>query len=303
MGVSRSFVVAAFLAQECTWHAASSSTSTAFWNDMRGRGLLAKINASLAREETAEGALSGADLDGPAQAAQLRPSPAVVSKDVFYGRPILRIPEEALMGLSLMPLETRKSIQEQLVGLEAEQRDLLTMAYALVLERRKPQSVFREWLEVAGKVAPPALDLSVRQLLALAGTTVEDVPEKLMEDRDLIKSMAGKIPCFAETPVTREEATFALSAIVRHAVPAVDAEGNIAKVLPPLSEILAIPRHPNHSMAAPLMHSSPSQARVLVQTARKDLRSGEEAIEPMHHCLSTSSAGEGLSWVQSFTTL
>jgi len=284
-------VVAAFYAghalggEEATGEEAASCASGSvcrrrqspedFWQEMRRAGLRVKL----------------AEAPGTQNASAPKGVAAVLSSDVFYGRPILRIPRRALISPeTVADIELRRELQllPSLVAAgeassgHPEDRDVLGLAFALISEDRDPASVFREWLDsLRSEPTPPALELTERQMQALAGTTVEGLPAEIKRQRELVERLALNLTAFRLRPVSRGESAWALGVIIRRAQHVlmnsdVGRPGTAPRALRlvPLPELLSAPWHPDPAVSGQLEETEAG----LLQVARRDMRRGEEAF-------------------------
>mmetsp|Transcript_23212 Transcript_23212/g.41922 ORF Transcript_23212/g.41922 Transcript_23212/m.41922 type:complete len:496 (-) Transcript_23212:37-1524(-) len=266
----------------------SSSKAKEFWAEMRRQGLKLNIKRKIVPEKPYGGL--------PAR----NRTAMVLSDDVFYGRAIIKIPRQALLGLETT---SDKKLRDQASRFLFEDRKLeltfniteniedythlLSVAYPLIAENRDPNSVFREWLDAARSEKLFALHLTHRQLKVLKGTTVEGADEEMVFRRDLIESTASNFSTFRKKPVTRDEAAWALAVIMRHARivhPHQDArEARDPRMhLFPLVELLDIAMNPEAGTAITFQEEiildGKREEDVVLQIARRDMPKGEEVF-------------------------
>jgi len=268
--------------------AESSPKAKEFWAEMRRQGL--KLN--IKRKTVQEKAYGGL----PAR----NRTAMVLSDDVFYGRAIMKIPRQALLSLDTVfdkklrdeadrflfqdrKLETKYNITESV----EDYTHLLSVAYPLIAENRKPDSIFREWLDASRSEKLFALQLTHRQLKVLQGTTVEGADQEMVNRRNLIEITASNFSAFQKDPVTREEASWALAVIMRHARivhPHQDAreERDPRMYLFPLVELLDVAMNPEAGMAISFQEEiildGKREEEVVLQIARRDMPKGEEVF-------------------------
>ncbi|CAK0828576.1 unnamed protein product [Prorocentrum cordatum] len=255
---------------------------------MRWRGL----QLNMRRKQVPEPAQGG-------MAARNRTA-MVVSKDVFYGRAIAKIPRPVLLShdspvvdvglrreLARLLFEERTLARDYNVTSE-EATHLLSLAYPLVAARRDAGSVFREWLDAVADVRLPVLELTERQKQVLRGTTVEGAYTEMVMNRDLILHTAGNVSTFRDAPLSSEEATWALSVIMRHSRvvhPHRDVrEAQTSRMyLIPLVDLLDVQlsykaEDSNAFQEEIVLESGKREEEMVVQFARRDMNKGEEVL-------------------------
>ncbi|CAE8594683.1 unnamed protein product [Polarella glacialis] len=257
-----------------------------FWAEMKRRGLQLKLKRKLVEEKPFAGL--------PAR----NRTAMVVSDDVFYSRAIIKIPRHALLSAETASdlRGLRKELQEflfegdrlnKLLNVTGEESShLLSLAYPLIAEQRDPDSVFREWLDVARSEQLFALQLTHRQRQILSGTTVDGAYEEMVRNRDLILHTAGNLTFFrADKPVTVDEASWALAVIMRHAR-LVHPHQDVRETrdprmyLFPLVELLDVELHPDPGVAITfqeeILMDGKKEEEMVLQIARRDMPKGEE---------------------------
>jgi hypothetical protein len=275
---------------------------------MRRRGLQLKLRRKLIEEtkpkpKPAKPAKS-AKPSSPRTAEEAPSSSSrvamVLSDDVFYGRAIMKIPRAALLSIETAPqAELRRELTDFLFERnELEKRynvtgedaaHLLSLAYPLIAENRNAESIFRRWLDATRNQSLTVLELTERQQLVLQGTTVEGAYAEMLRNRQLIEQSAGNLSFFrAEAAVSRAEAAWALSVIMRHARtvhPHQDARGTRRPrmYLFPLLELLDVQLSPDPSAAIAfqeeiILTEGKREEEMVVQIARRDMPKGEEVF-------------------------
>eukprot|EP00929_Paragymnodinium_shiwhaense_P071870 TRINITY_DN36500_c0_g1_i2.p1 TRINITY_DN36500_c0_g1~~TRINITY_DN36500_c0_g1_i2.p1 ORF type:complete len:499 (-),score=106.12 TRINITY_DN36500_c0_g1_i2:79-1575(-) len=227
---------------------------------------------------------------------------AVLDGPVFYGRPVLRVPREALLGPETVgDVGTRDELVALLAGdvcltedsSSACDVETLGLALAVAIEARDPKSVFRDWLDaVADLKLPPALTLSERQQEALLGTTVQDVPRKLAALADMVKRTSSRLAVFRQRPLEPAQAAWALAVVLLHGRPELP-EGALRNFfgqdddyrvrLVALLPVLHMRAHPDPKVAAPfhegrMLSEDNRSTSVLMQTARSDMANRSEVF-------------------------
>mmetsp|Transcript_103526 Transcript_103526/g.297389 ORF Transcript_103526/g.297389 Transcript_103526/m.297389 type:complete len:513 (+) Transcript_103526:18-1556(+) len=277
----------------------------AFWEEMRRRGLSSRLAVPIAAAssgkllagtspdaQTEDEDHNDADQSGGGKTTTGSGS-ATLAADVFYGRPVLRIPEAALFTPeNIAAGAARPCLEGKLTETTAHKRATLGLALALAVERRAMSSSsahFGRWLDaVFAEPPPPVLALTDRQIRAIAGTTVAELHTEISQDVALIDEVAQSCTTFAAAPLTRDESVAALGVVLRHSLAVESSKSpspgtglETLPVLVPMAELLAVARHPDIQLAVPLQESAvmtPSgEEKVLVQVARRDMSAGEEA--------------------------
>jgi len=202
-----------------------------------------------------------------------REGTGLLEKPVFYGRPILRIPDSALLQADE---KLQQKVQQYMSdrpltfgSSDGEAEQILTLALALLHEQRQGGNSF---VKAVTKEEPPLLLLlTERQRAILAGTTVESLPEQAKEILNAMISMGEVI----------EEATWALGVILRRAQHVISPEdGKRLLRLAMLPELLALRHHPDAAQAPPLHRATVTlggqERNVLLRAAERDYQADEE---------------------------
>eukprot|EP00933_Yihiella_yeosuensis_P032568 TRINITY_DN2618_c6_g1_i1.p1 TRINITY_DN2618_c6_g1~~TRINITY_DN2618_c6_g1_i1.p1 ORF type:complete len:520 (+),score=90.68 TRINITY_DN2618_c6_g1_i1:68-1561(+) len=266
------------------------SKAKSFWDEVKKRGLKLKIRKKIVEEKAQRG-----------RPARNRTA-MVLSDDVFYGRPIMKIPRAALLSIETATHEkklreqlekflfedrSKKSISKKFNITHEEPKHLLSLAYPLIAEKRNPDSVFREWLDAAADEKLFALELSPRQRKVLIGTTVEGSYDEMAANRDFIIDSASNLTFFKKQPVTVEEATWAVAVIMRHSRivhPHQDVrEDRMPRMyIFPLVELLDVAMHPDSGTAITFQEEiiveDHKEEEMVLQIARRDMPKGEEVF-------------------------
>jgi hypothetical protein len=256
----------------------------AFWKEMKQRGLEVKLKKTTVLQK-ANGNMPARNRTG-----------MVLSTDVFYGRAIIKFPQDALISAENCQdkalrrelraiLEEKKTLAKKYNVSGEEAEHLLSLAYPLIAENRNPESVFRAWLTAVQDERVTALQFTERQRSALKGTTVEGAYLEMVKNRDLIFHSAGNFSYFKKWPVTMEEAAWALAVIMRHARVVhphqdVREKRHARMYLIPIVQLLGIALHPEPALAISFqseitVHEKREEEMVL-QIARRDMAKGEE---------------------------
>lgn len=267
--------------------AAVTMNAKDFWAEMKKRGLKVKLRRRTVEEKAQAG-----------RAARNRTA-MVLSDDVFYGRSIVQIPREALLSVEshIVDLELRQELSKLLFEERTLARDynitgeeathLLSLAYPLISENRKPASVFREWLDAVKNEVLPALELTERQRRVVKGTTAESAFPEMVRLFQLILDTAPNVTFFKGKAVSRDEALWALAVIMRHAR-VVHPHQDVRETrdprmyLFPLPELLGVQLHPDPntgiSFQEEIIAEAKKEEEMVLQIARRDMAKGEEVF-------------------------
>lgn len=222
----------------------------------------------------------------------------VLADDVFYGRPILKIPRPALLSIETAGgIELRRELTRFLFEDMVPQKTfnitsedtihLFSLAYPLILEDRNPDSVFRAWLDATQSERLTALELTARQRLVLNGTTAEGAVEEMERSRAVILETASNLTAFQARPVVESEAKWALAVIMRHARvvhPHQDVRDTRAPrmYLFPFKELLQVELHPDPmrgiTFQEEIILDGAREEEMVLQIARRDMAKGEEVF-------------------------
>jgi len=259
----------------------------AFWKDAHRRGMQFKIRTSGISEKAS------------AKQPRNKLVKAILREDVFYGRAIMKIPRHVLLSVETVH---DRDLRRELLNFLFENQTLtsvynisvedsihlLSLAYPLIVESRKQDSVYREWLDAARDERLLVLQLTERQRSVLRGTTVEGAYDEMVRNRNLIHETAPNFTFFRKWPVTVDEAAWALAVIMRHAR-VVHPHQDVRETrhprmyLFPLKELLAVQLHPDPGVAISfqeeiILEDGKREEEMVLQIARRDMAKGEEVF-------------------------